>query len=160
MWKIIFTTPMSSSKPTPTPTVAMRRVPFITAFTCSASTDKSGSAMVMRSPMKKPTDIKTPILLEAVRPWPMYWPMGVMAISAPRLKRPIPSTSRRADAKKTSSSRTEMLTQGVRERPSTNRLTGITERRDSRSFSRKEATMADWNWGEGFSITYKDTNIS
>ena len=37
------------------PTATINEVEFITAFTCPANTARSGSAMVMRSPMKKPT---------------------------------------------------------------------------------------------------------
>ena len=152
MWKTIFTIPMSSSNPTPTPTVAMSSVPFITAFTCWARTVRSGSAMVIRRPIPKPTLRRIPIFLEAVRPWPMYCPMGVMAISAPRLKRPIPSTSSTAATTNTKSSMPEMSAQGVMDRMNTNRLTGITDTRDSLSFSLREARMAVLYLGVGLSI--------
>ena len=157
MWKTIFTTPISRRIPTPTPTVPISSVPFITAFTWSARTVRSGSAMVIRSPIAKPTERRMPIFLEAVSPWPMYWPIGVIAISAPRLKRPIPITSRKAPATNMRSSFGEMSTHGVMERTKTRRLTGITERRDSLNFSSMAFRMADFSRGLGFSIVYKDT---
>ena len=64
--------------------------------------------------------------------------MGVIAMSAPRLKRPMPRISSSAAPPNTRSSCLEMFTQGVMARRKTIRLTGTTETRDSLSFSRRD----------------------
>ena len=116
----------------------MRTVPFMTAPTWPARTERSGSATVMRRPITKQTLSSTPSFLDLVRPSPMCCPIGVIAMSAPRLKRLMPAISRRAAPAKTRSSCREMSTQGVMASRNTSRLTGTTENRDSLSFSRKD----------------------
>ena len=142
-WKTILMTPIRSIRPTPSPTVTMRRSPFIMALTCAASTDRSGSAMVMSSPITKQTPSRSPSFLDAVSPSPMYWPIGVIARSAPRLKKLIPIISSRAAATKTPSSWRDRFTHGVRDSMSTRKLTGSTERSESLIFSASDCQRSD-----------------
>ena len=137
-WKTILTTPRNRNRPTPRPTVKISSVPFITALTCSASTDRSGSATVISTPIRKQTDSRMPSFLDLVSPSPMYCPIGVMAMSAPRLKRLMPTISRTAATPNTASSVREISTQGVMESTKTSAVTGITEISDSLSFSRND----------------------
>ena len=138
LWNRILMTATSRNRPTPSPTAAMRTVPFMTAPTWPARTERSGSATVMRRPITKQTLSRMPSFLDLVRPSPMCCPIGVIAMSAPRLKRLMPATRRRAAPAKTTSSWREMSTHGVTESRKTRRLTGTTEIRDSLSFSRKD----------------------
>ncbi len=133
---MILSTAMSRNKPTPTPTVTINRVPFITPLTCSASTDRSGSATVISTPIKKQTIRSTAILRDLVRPPPICSPMGVIARSAPRLKSPMPSMRKTAHTQNAPSSAPVKLTSGVAARISTTTVTGSTDINASRSFSR------------------------
>ena len=137
-WKTILSTAISRNNPTPTPTVTISSVPFITALTCPARTARSGSATVISNPITKLMDSRMPIFLDLVRPSPMYCPIGVIAISAPRLNRLMPTISRAAAPAKTASSCLVISTQGVTASRKTSRLTGTTEISDSRSFSRRD----------------------
>ncbi len=132
---IILITAITRNSPTPAPTVAISTTLFITELTCSASTDRSGSAIVMKIPIKRQTAISTVIFLDLVRPLPICSPMGVMARSAPRLNSPIPSIRKTADTENTASSVPVKLTSGVAASISTITVTGSTDTNDSRSLS-------------------------
>ena len=69
----------------------------ITSFTWPASTVKSGSAIVINNPIKKQAKTKINTFLDLVSPDPTYFPIGVIAISAPKLNNPIPRIKNRAD---------------------------------------------------------------
>ena len=73
-------TATSRNRPTPRPTAAMSTVPFMTALTWPARTERSGSATVMRTPITKQTPSRTPSFLDLVRPSPMCCPIGVIAV--------------------------------------------------------------------------------
>ena len=131
---IIFIMAMTRNSPTPTPTVAMRRVEFITASTCPARTERSGSAIVISTPMTKHTESSTMSFLDFVRPEPTCSPIGVIARSAPRLKSPIPRMRNTADMPKTALSIPLSGARGVNERMSTMTVIGKTDMKDSRNF--------------------------
>ena len=100
----IFNTDKTKNKPTPTP---MDRISVhfpITPLSCPANTDKSGSAMVINRPMAKQTPSNSLTLPERVSAEPACSPMGVMAISAPKLNRPIPKISKTEQIENTVSS--------------------------------------------------------
>ena len=120
------------------PTVTTSKVPFITALTCPASTDKSGSATVISRPITKQTPSRMPSFRDLVRPSPIYCPIGVIAISAPRLNRLIPRMSRISAPANTASSWVEISTQGVTDRIKTSRLTGTTDAKASFNLSSKD----------------------
>ena len=119
--------------PTPTATAPISTGPG-TLGTCSASTWRSGSEMVTTTPIKKLTATTTQSFRDRVIWTPTRSPMGVMAISAPRVKRPMPAISRTAPIKKASSVSVgtgEM----VKHSASTMAVMGSTEARASRTFS-------------------------
>ena len=120
-------------KPTPAATVKIRTLSGM-AGTCRASTARSGSAMVTITPIAKKTTTTRPMRRVRVRRAPKASPMGIIAISAPREKRPIPKISSTAPARK--SSRVPMGTgMTVRLSASTMAVMGSTEERDSKIFS-------------------------
>ena len=104
-------------------------------FTCSASTERSGSATVMSTPITKHTDTSSGNLRDLVRPEPTCSPIGVMERSAPRLKSAIPTTRNTAQMQKTTSSFNEKSASGVNESSSTISVTGSTEKNASLVFS-------------------------
>ena len=122
--------------PTPTPTVAINTVLLITAETCPARTDKSGSATVIKTPIIKQTIKSTHTFLDFVRPVPTCSPIGVIARSAPRLKRPIPKIRNTAQTANATISVTVKSTSGVKEIIKTIAATGNTEINASLSFEK------------------------
>ena len=88
--KTIFIIANIRSSATPTPTMTISAVGFITALTWVARTDKSGSAIVTSNPTINDTINKSPSFLLRVSPLPTLFPIGVIAMSAPMLKRAIP----------------------------------------------------------------------
>ena len=88
----------------------------------------------MITPMRKLTDTTTHSFLERVIWAPTRWPMGVMAVSAPSAKRPMPTTSSTAPIKNASST---SLGTGAIEKQSTSTIPvmGATEATASRTFS-------------------------
>ena len=84
----------ASTRNTPTPTATVTIIVRSgTAGTCLASTCRSGSATVMATPISRQTAISPPTFLDLASWPPMASPMGIMAISAPREKKPIPTIS-------------------------------------------------------------------
>ena len=81
---------ISKNIPTPTPTVTIRSVLFMILSTWLDKTCKSGSAIVIKKPNTKDIISKINNFLVFVRPIPLYSPIGVIAISAPKLNRLIP----------------------------------------------------------------------
>ena len=73
---------------------------FGMAGTCSASTWRSGSAMVIMIPKTKPEKMGQTACLDLLISMPMPSPMGVMARSAPRVKIPMPKIRSRAPNRK------------------------------------------------------------
>ena len=119
--------------PTPKPTVIINShlpalpPPGIMSFTCSASTERSGSAIVMSKPITKHTEISIITFFDLVRPVPTCPPIGVIARSAPRLNSAMPNISPAAEMQKATVSVTERLTRGVKDIISTITVTGRTE---------------------------------
>ena len=84
----------ATTRKIPTPVATARMITMLgTAGTCSARTCRSGSDTVMIKPRTKPRITITHSFLERVMLLPTRSPMGVMAISAPRVKNIIPITS-------------------------------------------------------------------
>ena len=133
----IFKIARSKKIPTPTPIVEINKIGRTAFFTCSASTDKSGSATVMSTPITKQTDTRSNRRRDLVRPAPTYVPIGVIARSAPRLKRPIPIIKKIALTVKTICSFSEKVTSGVCETTSTISVMGKTEAKASFNFSKR-----------------------
>ena len=129
------TTAITRNSPTPNPTVTVRSVGLTTALICPANTERSGSATVMSTPIRKQTTTRIASRFDLVRPSPMCRPMGVMARSAPRLKRPIPSASITAQTANTARSSQDRGARGVKETTSTRAATGMTETMASQSFA-------------------------
>ena len=72
---------------------------FGTDGTCSASTCRSGSEIVMIAPSKKEPPITSHSFLDRVSPAPIRSPIGVIASSAPSVKNIIPASSSTAPIK-------------------------------------------------------------
>ena len=92
----------AKNRPTPAATVKINTLSGM-AGTCFASTCKSGSATVTTAPSKKlstATICQRRMLPTCV---PMASPSGIMEISAPSEKKPMPTTSSTAPAKNSSS---------------------------------------------------------
>ena len=85
---------MATTRNAPTPTDT---APTITALlmdgTCSASTCRSGSDMVIMLPTRKHMSRISQKRLDRVVSEPTYWPIGIMARSAPSVNRPMPAIS-------------------------------------------------------------------
>ncbi len=128
---------MTKNIPTPTPTVTIRTVLFITALTCPARTERSGSATVISKPIRKHTDMRISNFFDLVSPEPTCSPIGVIARSAPRLKRPMPIMSITADTAKAAVSVPFKSISGVKDIISTINATGKTEIDDSLSLSNR-----------------------
>ena len=135
--KTILIMERARNPPTPTPMVAIRRVGSTAARTCSASTDRSGSATVMSTPITKHTETSNCRRRDFARPEPTCSPIGVMARSAPRLKSPIPPIRNTAQMPKTISCLGENWTSGVKDTASTISVTGKTEAKASRNLSQR-----------------------
>ena len=65
---IIFKIASTRKSPTPTPMVSISAVLFMISFTCPASTERSGSATVIRIPIAKHTERRIMILRSLVKP--------------------------------------------------------------------------------------------
>ena len=78
--------------PTPMPTAIISIQLFI-PDTCSASTIKSGSAIVITTPIKKPTSNISQTLCVLLKKLPIFCPIGSIAVSAPSVKHDIPKIS-------------------------------------------------------------------
>ena len=127
----IFKIDSTKKIPTPTPTVTISNVPSISPAVWVASTVRSGSATVINTPIKKHTNIKTPTLLERESPAPTCSPIGVIAMSAPKLNRPIPTINTNAEIKNTVVSVRLKFTNGVKFNSNTIAVTGNTDTNDS-----------------------------
>ena len=138
----IFTMESPRNMPTPMPIVAMSSVGSTAFFTCSASTDKSGSATVMSTPITKHTDTSSSRRRDLARPEPTCSPIGVMARSAPRLNSPMPPIRKTAQIAKTISCLGVSETSGVNDTASTISVTGKTEANASFSLSSKILNIA------------------
>ena len=104
--------------------------------TLAARTCRSGSATVMATPRPKLTIRISQSLRDLVSFAPMWLPMRVMAISAPRVNRPMPRM-RRAEA--TTKESISPASTGTRKKQmaTTMALMGRTDAAASRSFSNK-----------------------
>ena len=121
------------NSPTPMATAIISTM-LGTPGTCSASTCRSGSATVISIPSMKPTSATSHILRERVSALPTYSPIGVMAMSVPRVNSPIPITSSIAPNINASSA---LLGTGTirKQMMNTSVAMGSTEVRDSLNFS-------------------------
>ena len=128
---------MATTRKTPTP-IATATIRTILGMpgTCSASTWRSGSDIVMKMPTSRLTRMINHTLRDLVTADPTWLPIGVMARSVPRVKSPIPKISRSAPSTKPIS---RLLGTGEMEKQSrkTIPVTGRTEERDSFSFSER-----------------------
>ena len=135
MLKIMRTWATTRKKPTPTATARIR-VMLGTEGSCSASTCRSGSAMVMTTPRIKHTSRGRAIRRLLLISTPMPSPMGIMDMSTPRVNSPMPRISRMAPntnmimAPSVSGAMVTLMT-------STMAVMGSTDARDSRIFSNK-----------------------
>ena len=123
----ILITASSRKSPTPKPTLIIRTVGFILPLICVARTDKSGSATVINTPIKKHTPRRSPIFLSFDSPAPIWSPIGIIARSAPSEKSPIPITSAIAETINVISSESERFIRGVKWSITTISATGRTE---------------------------------
>ena len=102
--------------------------------TCSASTCKSGSDIVMMKPRMKPIAMMSSRFLLLVIAVPTRSPIGVMLISAPSVKNMMPTTIMAAPIRKHSRMLAEIGAM-VKHRTITIAITGSTARSASDSFS-------------------------
>ena len=132
----VFTTEITRNTPTPAATVRMMTISG-TAGTWFASTCKSGSAMVIKAPMRNTMGRMghTERLPRRTTSPPTLSPMGIMAISAPREKSPIPTTRRMAPSRNIIRVPTGISGARVKLSSSTRAVIGSTEERDSRVFA-------------------------
>ena len=131
----IFRIATSKNAPTPTPTNTISAVLLIISLTCPASTERSGSATVTSTPSANETSKSNHTLPDLESPEPTCVPIGVIAMSAPRLNSPIPSTSNSEQTRNVVSSAPERFRNGVKFNSTTKKLTGRTQVSASRSFS-------------------------
>ena len=110
------------------PTVYTRASRFITALTVSASTCRSGSATVIRTPSTKLTKSNNHSFFCRERPAPTWVPIGVIARSAPMLNIPIPKISSTALMEKVISSTAEKLNHGSKDMAYTIKVIGSADR--------------------------------
>ena len=93
---------MTRNTPTPKATAPIR-----TAFgifgTWFASTCRSGSEIVIMMPSKKLTNTISQTFLDLVMQLPTFVPIGVIAVSAPKVKNAMPTISSTAPIKKETS---------------------------------------------------------
>lgn len=128
------------TKNTPTPAATVRMITMSgTAGTWLAKTCKSGSAMVMNPPIKNTKGMMGQMERFPMRTTspPTLSPMGIIAMSAPREKSPMPNTRRMAPSRNIISVPTGMLGARVKLSSSTMAVMGITEERDSKVFAFK-----------------------
>ena len=127
---------MEATRNSPTPTATERMITMSgTAGTWRASTWRSGSATVTMAPRKKQTAATpTSLIFPPPNIRPIWSPMGIMAMSAPREKNPMPTISMPAPSRNSSSVPMGM---GASVKLSTSMMTvmGSTEERDSAIFS-------------------------
>ena len=123
------------NSPTPAATITIR-VMLGMPGTCSASTCKSGSDMVIITPTKKEISSTTHSFLLRVMAAPTSSPMGVMASSVPKVNSPVPIISMAAPTKKPSM---VLSGAGTSTKHSANTMTamGKTDESASFHFSRK-----------------------
>ena len=82
---------------------------------------------IINKPNIKQTETNKIIFLDLVNPEPTCSPIGVIAISAPKLNKPIPKIKRTADTANTIISLVEKSTNGVKFKMITIKVTGKTE---------------------------------
>ena len=109
---------------------------LITDDTWSASTVRSGSAIVINKPNAKHTTTSSKMFFDFVNPEPTYSPIGVIARSAPKLNRPIPKINITDEIIKTIISLLLKLIKGVKFKSITINVTGITETNASFTFNK------------------------
>ena len=125
----------TKNAPTPIPTKMMMSL----LPTWSASTVKSGSAIVIKKPRAKHINtIGLSDLDFLVSPAPTCSPIGVIATSAPRVKNPIPSIKNNADTQNTTISSVVRLISGVKLSITTISVIGSIDISDSLIFPNKE----------------------
>ena len=105
--------------------------------TCAARTETSGSAMVTNAPSKKQTNSKSHMLRDLERPEPTCSPIGVIAMSAPKLKSAIPKIKTAAAMRNAKLSCKEKETSGVKPSKMTIKVTGRMDIADSLILSHK-----------------------
>ena len=120
-------------KPTPSPTVTSSTV-LLMWGTVSASTCRSGSAMVMAKPSARLTSRISGRLRLLVSEVPMRLPMGVMEVSAPSVKMPMPTMIRMEPRKKLSRRSGDTGDTDRHKSPTISRI-GSTDSADSLIFS-------------------------
>ncbi len=133
---------ITRKSPTPSPTVIISSVGDITALTCPAKTDKSGSAIVISTPITKLTNIKIKTFLDLIRPEPICSPIGVIAKSEPKLNSPIPKIKKTAETANDTISVVDKSTSGVKEIIKTIAVIGSTEINASLSFNNSDLTIS------------------
>lgn len=148
----VFTTERTRKAPTPAATVRMITMSG-TAGTWFASTCKSGSAMVIKAPIRNTKGIMGQRERLPMRTtWlPTPSPMGIMAMSAPREKKPMPTISRMAPSRNIISVPTGISGARVKLSASTMAVMGMTEERDSRVFAFKFFRIHTLRFRFGFS---------
>ena len=99
--KMILVTAITKKMPTPIPIEAIKRELLMTSCTCIASTDKSGSAMVINIPIIKHTGRIIDNFFVFINEEPICSPIGCIAISAPKLNNAIPKIKNITEIQKT-----------------------------------------------------------
>ena len=132
----MFTTEITRNTPTPAATVRMMTMSG-TAGTWFASTCRSGSAMVMKAPIKKTMGRMGQIERFPIRTTspPTPSPIGIIAISAPRENSPMPTMSRMAPSRNITRVPTGISGARVKLNSSTMAVMGMTEDKDSKVFA-------------------------
>ena len=120
-------------KPTPAATVRMSTMSG-TAGVCLARTCRSGSATVAMAPMMIHAMTMTGSFFALASCAPTFSPMGIMAISTPRVKNPIPIIRKAAPARNSISGSRGMGVMVI-PRINTMQVTGSTDDKDSVIFS-------------------------
>ena len=123
-----------NNKATPTPTITIKVVEFITSLTCVANTVKSGSAIVTKSPTTNDTNNSSPSFLFLVSPFPTLLPIGVIDISAPILNSAIPNIIITDATKNIMVSANVNCIRGVKLSTITSKIIGATDNADSFNF--------------------------
>ena len=121
------------NKPTPTPTVAIRSKLSMDC-TWSAKTFRSGSDTVMIKPIRKQTAIINQSRLVFVMCAPTCSPIGVIAMSAPSVKMPMPTIRQMAPTMNITNTSVG-IGATVKHRIATIAVIGMTDFRDSFTFS-------------------------
>ena len=138
---VITLAPTVRQKATPAPTANTRALPFMTDDVCDASTDRSGSATVMSRPSTKQAPKRSVTFPVFVRPDPTRSPIGIIDMSAPRLKTAMPTIMSSVHTQKITAVRTSMPAPGTSETASTAAETGSTENTASRVFFRSDISI-------------------